>query len=150
MSRESLFAARLEANAPLMALLPGGVYQAGELGLEGITRDVAPAAFDANGYLETAALVRERSEVPDGIIRDFNVPLASTIQIVETWFYGSGTQEELEPIRPLAFALLQGWQIDDGFEVFLVNVLRSRDTGALNGSPLLRMDWQVNSILSGS
>lgn len=153
MSRESLFAARMTADATLAALLPGGVYQAMQLFEPGIARSNAQTAnafdTDINKSLKTCALVRERAEVPDGVVRDGMVQLLSTVQVVEVWAYKEGTLEALDLIKDRMISLFEGWPIDSGFEVFLVNVIRDRDRGALKGAALLKMDWQVNSIVEG-
>lgn len=151
MSRESLFAARMAADATLLAMLPGGVYQAKQLLQAGISRDnaQATAAFDANGFLKTCSLVKEAAEIPDGVVRDGYAQLLSTVQRVETWFYKEGTHEALDLIKDRMINLFEGWPIDGGFEVFLVNVIRDRDRGALKGAALLRLDFEVHSILEG-
>lgn len=154
MTRESLFAARMLADTGvLVPLIPGGVYQATQLFEPGISRSNAQTAnafdSDINKSLKTCALVRERAEVPDGIVRDGYVQLLSTVQVVETWFYKEGTQEALDLIKDRMLTLFEGEPIANGFEVFLINVIRDRDRGALKGAALLKMDWQVNSILEG-
>src|SRR5690349_3527726 len=87
MSREDDIKALLIADVTLMAMLTGGVFTSGALGDEGITRKSAPMAFDSDGYLKPCALVRQRVEVPDGVMADDGQQIDSTIQIVEVWFY---------------------------------------------------------------
>jgi hypothetical protein len=60
----------IEANAPIMAILTGGVYAYGALGIAGLTRESVAAAFDANGFLKPCLIVKQRAAVPDLILDD--------------------------------------------------------------------------------
>lgn len=66
----------LAADATLMALLPGGLYAGGE-----ITRQLTPAAFDANGELSPCGLVNATSDTPDG------PTLYAGRMLVSVWLY---------------------------------------------------------------
>lgn len=52
---------RLSGDTTLMALLPGGLHTD-----TGISRSETPAAFDANGELQTCALLRLETDTPTG------------------------------------------------------------------------------------
>ena len=85
MSRENDFYTRMIADATLVAILTGGVWKKESTGVEGITRETAAAAFDANSYLKPCALVRERELVPDNAVRDPMAQVTSASQTVEIW-----------------------------------------------------------------
>lgn len=147
-SRENAFATRMEADATLMAVLTGGVYEAGEIGVEGISRETTPAAF-SSGYLLPSALVRQRTLVPDGIVYDELEQDTSLRQVVEIWLYEDTGFTNIDLATARLFTLFQGWQPSDAFPVQLINQIdRARDEGALKGRSLARMDFEVYSIRS--
>jgi hypothetical protein len=148
MSREEDFAARMLADTTLMQTLTGGVFTSGTVGINGITRDVAPTAFDANGYLEPCALVRQRGNVPDGNVRDGMAQTTSAIQVVEIYVYEDTGYTNIDAALARMYVLFEGYAFSDSFPVELSNVIdRQRDTGALNGASLARQDWAVYSVI---
>lgn len=148
MAREDDFHARMIADATLMAILTGGVFTSGAVGLEGISRETTPAAFDANGYLKPCALVRQRGRVPDNNVRDYQAQKTSTAQVVEIYLYQDVGYTAIDAAITRLYTLLEGHLFADTFEVQLVNVIdRTRDEGALTGASLARLDWAVYSIL---
>lgn len=146
-SRETDFVTIMQADGTLMSILTGGVYAAGALGREGLTREEAPGAFDANGWLKPAAVVRERSLVPDNYVRDGLAQATSVVQVVEIYCYADGSGAALEPVIDRLYALFEGRQFDDTFPVALANVIKGqRDTGALDGAAMCRVDFAVYSV----
>jgi hypothetical protein len=149
MATEDLFKTRMVADSTLMAILDGGVYAAGETGINGITRETAPGAFDANGYLEPAALVRQRGNVPDGNVRDGMAQVTSAIQVVEIYVYQDSGYDQIDLALARLYDLFEGYQFANSFPAELVNIIdRQRDTGALAGASLARMDFAVYNIIS--
>ena len=149
MSRESDFATRMLADGSLMAILTGNVYQSGNVGYEGITRDTASGAFDANKYLLPCALVKQRGEIPDGIIQEQIGQMASAAQVVEIWLYQDRGYAAIDAALARLFNLFYGYQFADSFPVQWINTInREKDEGALMGSSLARQDWIVYSIRS--
>lgn len=151
MSRETDFATRMLADAPLMAVLTGGVFQSGLVGIEGLGREATPGAFDADGFLKITALVRERSLVPSGEVRDGMAQVVSATQVVEIYcFADSGAgYTAIDAALARLFVLFEGWQPADAFPVEWINTInRERDQGALSGASLARMDFAVYSIIS--
>lgn len=150
MSYEAEVAAILEADATLTALLTGGIYTSADVGPLGITRDTTPGAFDADGYLRPAALVKQRNRVPTADVLDFDAKLESARQIVEVWLYadqGDG-YTTLDTTAARVRSLLMGRQLTDSFELRLALWIdRQRDTGALAGAAMERLDFQVDFIL---
>lgn len=147
-SRENLFATRMEADATLMAILTGGVYEAGEVGVEGISRENTPGAF-SDGYLRPAALVRQRTLAPDFIVYDEIEQDTSVRQVVEIWLYEDSGYTNLDLASARLFVLFQGYQFSDSFPAQLINQIdRARDEGALKGRSLARLDFEVFSVRS--
>jgi hypothetical protein len=150
MSRESDVYAVLNGDATLLATLTGGVFKSEDTGIDGITRETAPAAFAVSGYLKPCALVHERSFVPDGAMRD-NIALTFTArQVVEVYLYCDAADgyTPIDTAKARVIALLMGHQFSDSFEVELVNVVtRLREpAGPLLNASVERLDWVVDSV----
>lgn len=146
MTREADFAARMTGDATLMAILTGGVFQAGNVGVEGISRETTPTAF-SGGFLLPCALVRQRALVPDGIVEDDIAQDTGFRQVVEIWLYEDRGYTSIDSAANRIFVLFQGYQFADSFPVKLVNQIeRERDPGALSGASLARLDWEVFSV----
>jgi hypothetical protein len=148
MSYESDVAGRLN-DATLLATLTGGVFQYSSVGLAGITRETAAAAFDTAGFLKPCALVKQRGLIPDGNLQDEMTQQISVRQVVEVWFYtdsGAGWSA-IDTAMSRVFTLLYGYTFTGAFPAQLVNVLdRMRDEGALKGACMSRQDWLIVSI----
>lgn len=149
MSRETDFQTRMEADAPLMAILTGGVYVAGELGREGITRTSAPSAFDSNGYLKPCALVRQRSQVSDSQVIDQIEQIASETRIIEIYLYEDSGYTNIDSALSRLFTLFFGYQFSNGgFPLEWIGTLdRERDQGALDGASLARQEWLLANVI---
>jgi len=148
MAREDAIAAVLNADATLLATLTGGVYARGALGRAGLTRETAAAAFDGTtGYLLPCAVVVERAEVPDGNVQDQDAQIASAAQIVEVYVYEDAGYTNIDTALDRIYALLQGYQLTGAFPLEWANTInRQRDTGALDGASLARIDFAVYQV----
>ncbi len=148
MAIESDIATLLSADATLDAILLGGVYASGTVGPLGITRETTPGAF-SGGWLLPAALVRQRGRVPDGAVRDGLAQDVSTAQVVEIYLYEDSGYSSIDAAAARIYALLEGVAVGSGtFPAELVNMLdRERDTGALAGHSLARMDFVIYSLM---
>lgn len=148
MSRETDFSTRIEANAPIVAILTGGVYVYGALPPEGITRETVTAAFDANGYLKPMVVVKMRPLVSDGAVDDLQEQEASTRQVVELWIYQDRLYDKIDSVLPLLKALFHGYKFTDSFPVEWdgTPITRGRDEGTLRGASMARQDWLVSNV----
>lgn len=148
MSREANFKTRMDADAPLLAILTGGVYVSGSLGLLGITRETTPSAFDANGYLKPCALVRQRPHIPDLQVVDFTAQVASATQVVEIYVYEDSGYTNIDSALSRLYTLFYGYQFSDSFPVEWLGTLdRERDQGALNGASMARQEWLIANVI---
>jgi len=148
MAREDDFKALMIADVPLMAVLTGGVFTAGSVGRDGITRKSAPGAYDTDGFLKPCAMVSERGDIPDGQMSDEVEQADSTVQIVEIYFYQDSGYAATSAARARTRVVLRGKSLSNSFPLQIVNVLtRMRDDGALKGASMERQDWQVNSVI---
>lgn len=148
MSRETDFETVMEADATLMAILTGGVYPFGSLGLEGITRESVPTAFDANGYLKPCCIVKQRAAVPDGVLDDMITKEATTGQAVELWFYEDRGYTNIDAGMLRSRVLFHGYRFNDSFPMEAPTdiITRGKDEGALKGKSMGRQDWIVIDI----
>jgi hypothetical protein len=151
-SREADIYTILNADATLLATLTGGVWKRELLGVEGISRQTAAAAFDSNGYLRPCALIAERATVPDGAVKDLMQRVISTRTVVEIYLYQdvSGGYTALDTAAARVYALLQGRQLTASFELELANVVgrwREMD-GALKNACATRYDFLVTGMMN--
>ena len=127
--------------------LTGGLFKSGDLGPEGITRETAPAAFDSDGFLKPCALVKQRSTVNTGDLSDIDYKLISKREVVEIYLYQDTGFDTIDNAVNYITMQLTGEQYDDSFEMNLDNIVdRQRDTGALRGASLIRMDWSIVAV----
>lgn len=149
MSRENDVYAILNADATLLATLTGGIFKVESIGIDGIDRTSAPAAF-TGGFLRPCALVRERSFVPDGVLRDNIAKQFTARQVVEVYLYSDGAAgySAIDTAKARVISLLMGYQFADSFEVELVNIVpRMREQGgSLQNASMERLDWLVVSV----
>ena len=148
MSRENDFYGVLNGDATLLTTLTGGIYKVESIGISGISRDVAPAAYDADGFLLPCALIRERSFVPDGVLRDTMAKQLTARQVVEVYLYEDRTYTAIDTAKARVIALLMGYQFADSFELELANIVpRLRDPeGPVTNASMERLDWVVDSV----
>jgi hypothetical protein len=129
-----------------MAILTGGVYQTGLVGVEGITRETTPGAF-VNGYLQPCALVRQRSATPDLQIRDDILQETSITQVVEIYLYEDRGYTAIDAASAELYLLFQGVMLPAAYPCEWIGLIdRQRDAGALKGKSLARMEFLVRSI----
>lgn len=111
----------MTGNAPLMAVLTGGVYN----DVEEISRQNTAAAFDINKEIKPCALIKFGTEIPlrSGFGSAVNTPLT-------IYFYQCSGYASIESAMDLTFALLN--QSQTGSKVwnieFDVAVHQQRDT----------------------
>lgn len=147
MSRESDFKTLLDADAPLNAILTGGIFVSEDVGVEGISRETTPGAY-SSGYLLPCALIRQRGEVVTQDAVEYDSLLISTRQIVEIWLYEDRGYTSIDSARARLMTLLNGHIFPTAFEAQLANTIdRQRDGAALSGASLARLDWQISSII---
>lgn len=150
MTLESSVRTLLLADSTLTATLTGGIFAKESTGVQGISRDTTPTAFDASGYLKPCALVRARDLTPDGNVQDGLEGIASAFQVVEVWVYadaGAG-YTAIDSAVDRIYALLQGYRPADAFPYeWAGTITHQRDTGVLNNAGLSRIDFAVYSVV---
>jgi hypothetical protein len=98
--------ALLQNDAPLTAILTGGVHRAQE-----ISRQTTPAAFDGNKELKPCALVKQETATPWGVHRD------SGRLYVVIYFYDRHGYTNIEAARQRVYALLHRVKVTGSYEV---------------------------------
>ena len=94
----------LAADAPLMALLPGGVYAVAEI----TPRMAAPSPFDEVGRMRPAALVRYETAAAEGPRGLFDR------LFVLVFFYDAAGYEAITAAADRARTLLHGRRLGEG------------------------------------
>jgi hypothetical protein len=149
MSRENDVYTVLNADATLLTTLTGGIFKVESIGIDGIDRTSAPTAF-TGGFLRPCALVRSRSFVPDGVLRDNIAKQLTVRETVEVYLYSDGAAgySAIDTAKARVIRLLQGHQFADSFEVELVNIVpRMREpAGPLMNASMERLDFLVVSV----
>jgi hypothetical protein len=148
---EDAVAALLLADTSLMATLTGGMFKSGTVGPAGITRETASAAFDTNGYLKPCALVRQRGNIPDNVMRDEIAQVVSATQVVEVYVYADATADFSVVNTALGriAQLLEGRAFTGSFPCALVNIIdRQRDQGSLYGAVMARADFAIANVIT--
>lgn len=119
----------LEADATLVALATGGIYDYAETGPNGISRTTAPDAFDANEIIEPSILLKSRGAVPDLALTDEGAQYLSVREALEVWFYEDTGYSNIEAMRNRTYTLLHATQLADTFKVLWAGDVRNqRDT----------------------
>lgn len=111
----------LEASYDLTEILAGGIH----IGVEEISRQNTPSAFDANKEILPCALIKigTESKLTSGLANSVNTPLV-------IYFYERQGYENIEPAMDLAFNILSDQKY--GENVWLIHfdiaVNQQRDT----------------------
>lgn len=149
-TREQQVAEILRGDASLLALLPGGIYTAQEVGVEGMRREpgsVTAAAFDSTGKLKTCAVVRQRGDVPYSDVRSLKDKFVAVGTVVEIYFYEWRGYEEIQPAKARTYELLEGVRLEDSYPIWwMMETPYFYDVGPVANSTTLRQDWQVVTL----
>lgn len=104
----------LEADATLLALATGGIYDYDETGRMGINRTNTPSAF-TSGIIKPCILLKLRSSVPWGDIADPATKTVSLREMFEVQFYADNAYTVIESMRARVFALLHEVRLSGTF-----------------------------------
>lgn len=100
----------LEADATLLALATGGIYDFDETGRMGINRTNTPAAF-TNGIIKPCLLLKLRTSVAiDGLGDDPN-RITAARDMLEVWAYQDSGYSTIKSMLARVYTLLQGKQL---------------------------------------
>lgn len=150
MTKESEIAALLLADAPLVAILTGGIYTDQEIGVEGIRRgedSPTEAAFDVDGRLLPCAVVRQRGEFPYGDWRSLKEKTVAVSQVVEVYYYEFRGHDQIDLAKYRACEVLEGVRLTDSYPIWwIMETSHIPDVGPVMNATVLRQDWQVISI----
>lgn len=106
----------LEADATLLALATGGIWDFDETGRMGIGRTNTPGAFDqATEIIKPCLLIKLRSSVPDYILADDSNQYVSLRETLEVWFYADLSFSPIENMRSRVYVLLHAKQFGGAF-----------------------------------
>lgn len=133
--------ALLTADATLTALLTGGIHAFESLPRNGVKE--LSAAW-ANGRMKPLAVVKGRSHVPFGGIKDTQTQFTTSRQIVEIWLYNDGDQKytTLRSAQDRIFTLLHLKRIAGAYQIRYVSDLIAPDP-VLNNAATIRLEYAV-------
>lgn len=134
----------LNADAPLLALLTGGLYLGRDVPEEGLNREDYPAAY-SNGLLQPIAVVKGRRVIPDNGFRVPEAQFVAVQQVVEIWFYDDKDAgwDTLDSAAQVVYELLQDVQIAEAYNCNLVNTIEEERDPDLGGACMTRIDMQI-------
>lgn len=102
----------LEADATLLALATGGIYDWDETGRMGINRsNAATAAAFSSGIIQPCLLLKLRSSVPFGEIADDSAQIQAARSFIEVWYYQDNGFAAIDTMRERTWVLLHGKQL---------------------------------------
>lgn len=126
MSTLSAIKVALKADATLVGIATGGIWDLDQAGRLGLNRSTTPAAFDQDGRMKPSVLLKVRSTRPEGLA---DGKYTTTREVLEVWFYEDAGYTSIETMRERVFALLQAKQLAGTFQVrWAGDVCGQRDT----------------------
>lgn len=100
----------LQADATLLALATGNIYDFDETGRLGINRTNTESSFD-NGIIKPCLLLKLASSVPFGEIADDSAKITGVREILEVWAYQDSGYSTIKSMLDRVYTLLQGTQL---------------------------------------
>lgn len=112
----------LKADATLIAILTGSVWDYPDTGRKGLTRLMSSKAFDeAKGIIKPCAVVLQLKEIPDGQIVNPTDGYNSTVTPIMIWIYDNGFTDagysHIEAAAGRIYQLLAYQQIGTMFQI---------------------------------
>lgn len=102
----------LEADATLLALATGGIYDWDETGRMGINRsNSATSAAFSNGIVQPCVLLKLASSVAFGEVADDAAKVTGARDVLEVWAYQDSGYATMTSMLDRVFTLLQGQQL---------------------------------------
>lgn len=146
MSRESEVATRLRSDATLVALAPGGIYAAGDLGEAGITDPKTTPNAYLGGRLRPTVIVRERAAVPAYGLADVESGWTSASQVVEVYAYARQNRTVLTQLLERVYTLVQGHAFTGAWPAVWVGSLGPLPAPELGDAYMVRNEYQIVNI----
>jgi hypothetical protein len=147
MSARTVIKALLEADATLLAIATGGVYDYDEVGRLGLGRDVAPTAYGTNGIIKPCVVVKGRGPRPTGAVQDDVLQVSSTSEVVEIWLYQDEGYTTIKTMEDRIYTLLHGKQVSGAFVCrWAGTALADQRDDTLGNVSVEREDYQVIAL----
>jgi hypothetical protein len=143
----------LNASAPLLMALVGGVYDYTDTGKKGLTREITPQAFDdVTGLIRPTAIVLELSGEMDGQAVSPNTGYFSTVSPVLIRIYNNANLGYAVIIDAEAQirVLLNNQRITGGFQTIWKSTLKNRRDPELKDAAWYQATYQVFGWVSSS
>lgn len=102
----------LEADATLLALATGGIYDWDETGRMGINRsNTATSAAFSSGIIQPCILLRLSVSTPIGEIADDVAKVTGARDVIQVWAYQDSSFSTITSMLDRVYTLLQGQQL---------------------------------------
>lgn len=121
----------LKADATLMAILTGDVWNYPDTGRKGLTRLLSPKAFNEQvGIIKPAAVVLQLKETPDGQIVNPVTGYNSTVTPIMIWVYDNGFTSDgysnIEAASARIYQLLAYQQLANMFQILFDGYIKDK------------------------
>ena len=151
MTPDETFQQIFEADAPLMALLTGGVYTFAELGLQGLvaSNPVCADAFSTqNGMsiIQPCMVIRTRTDVPTYTRHDADQQETSHDGSISFWLYQYDDFGSIDAAADLVYGLIHTRVFSGLGLVLRVNALLNQIAPEFENTSLRREDYQFRRI----
>jgi hypothetical protein len=145
-----LIYAVINAHAPTLALLTGGLYLHTTVKHSGINRTSYPSAYDSSGFLKPICYVKGRECVPL-LPRGRTEQWVSQRQIIELYLQQDKDKgfDELETVATALFGLLEQVRVTRGKGQFNGLANRYADEG-FNGAKTIKLELTIVGYTTGS
>jgi hypothetical protein len=141
---QSLIQARLDANAPLIAVLTGGIYLVEQLVGGKLDRKFTPAAFTTGGGMKPVCLIRGRAETAFSRIKDSETQFRPVRQVLELYLCNDRDTgfAALESAETLIYGLLAQRRVANSWKINYVNRLSFNDPENYDAATV-RLEYEV-------
>lgn len=140
---------KLTADATLMALLTGKVWNYPISGRKGMNRTQMPDAFDSvTGLIKPCCVVLELNESPTGEAIDATSGYMSTIVPIWTWIYDDGDHgyATIDAAYNRIYSLLNMQPLAGAFQVLWKGAIKDKREPDLSDASYYRADWRVHGF----
>lgn len=138
----------LEADATLVALATGGIWDFDETGRLGLSRTTTPDAYDSFGIILPSMLLKQRSDTPDFVLADDNTQYVSSKVMLEVWFYEDTGYSTIEAMRNRVYTLLAMKQLPGSFQTLPADDIRPGIRDIDTDANVERSDYLVQTSKS--
>lgn len=144
-TREQEVVELLRQDEAVSALVTGGIYAAGDLGVGGITDPITTPDVWPGGVFVPTIIVRQGNPVPGGRLVDLKRQEADYDQRIMVWMYAL-TLEALEDMRDAVFSLMQGKELQRTWKGEWIETIYVDPPELPPGTKAVHDDFRITAI----